>query len=224
MKVSALSLSSSKIQGSVPMARRSAAGGTGTSCCRGIGAGCSPPPPPPPPPLPPPPPPPPPGAPGPVLLKAVAKAVLSRSSTPGGAPPGVGFAAAAGVGAGGGGALMGAAIGPALVVVVVVAAVVDAIVDGCCDRTVAKVLYCPIGVTRGAHGSRSSLCGLPGPSGSITTDVFWRSSCWAGLSSVSVSGSSLLPGFSSAGSTCRSVACTLGRKGPRKGAFVSLVL
>jgi hypothetical protein len=32
----------------------------------------------------------------------------------------------------------------------VVAAVVDAIVDGCCDRTVVKVLYCPVGVTRGA--------------------------------------------------------------------------
>jgi hypothetical protein len=203
------------------MARRSAAGGMGMSCCGGIGAGCPPlpPPPPPPPPLPPPP-----GAPGPVLLKAVAKAVLSRSSTPGGAPPGAGFAVAAGAGAGGGGALTGAAAGPALVVVVVVAAVVDAIVDGCCDRTVVKVLYCPVGVTRGAHGSRSSLCGLPGPSGSITTDVFRRSFCWTGSSSVSVSGSSSLPGFSSVRSTCRSVAYTSGRKGSRKGAFMSLVL
>jgi hypothetical protein len=197
------------------MARRSVAGGTGTSCCGGIGAGC--------PPLPPPPPPPP-GAPGPVLLKVVAKAVLSRSSTPGGAPPGAGFAVVAGAGAGGGGALMGVAAEPALVVVVVVAAVVDAIVNGCCNRTVVKVLYCPIGVTRGAHSSRSSLCGLPGPSGLITTDVFRRSSCWAGSSSVLVSGSSSLPGFSLVGSTCRSVACTSGRKGPRKGAFVSLVL
>jgi hypothetical protein len=110
------------------------------------------------------------------------------------------------------------------VVVVVVAAVVDAIVDGCCDRTVVKVLYCPVGVMRGAHSSRSSLCGLPGPSGLITTDVFWRLSCWASLSSVSVSGSSLLPVFSSVRSTCRLVACTSGQKGPRKGAFVSLVL
>jgi hypothetical protein len=197
------------------MACRSAAGGTGTSCCRGIGAGC-------PPPLPPPPPPP--GAPGPVLLKAVAKAVLSQSSTPSGAPLGAGFAAVARAGAGGGGALTGAAAGPALVVVVVVAAVVDAIVDGCCDRTVVKVLYCPVGVTRGAQGSQSSLCGLPGPSGSITTDVLRRSSCWAGLSSISVSRLSSLPVFSSTGSTCRSVACTSSRKGPRKGAFVSLVL
>ena len=125
---------------------------------------------------------------------------------------------------GGGGALRGAAGGPVLVVVVVVAAVVDAIVDGCCDRTVVKVLYCSVGVTRGAQGSRSSLCGLPGPSGSITTDVLWRSSYWAGSSSVSVSRSSSLPVFSSTGSTCRLVACTLGRKGPRKGAFMSLVL
>ena len=195
------------------MAHRSAAGGTGTSCYGGIGAGC--------PPQPPPPPPPPPG---PVLLKVVAKAVLSQSSTPGGAPPGAGFAAAAGAGAGGGGVLTGAAGGPILVVVVVVAAVVDAIVDGCCNRTVVKVLYCPVGVTRGAQGSRSSLCGLPGPSGSITTDVLRRSSCWVGSSSVSVSGSSSLPVFSSTGSTCRSVACTSGRKGPKKGAFVSLVL
>ena len=150
---------------------------------------------------------------------------LSRdNTTPGGASLGAGFAAAAGVGAGGGGALMGAAGGPALVVVVVVVAVVDAIVDGCCDRTVVKVLYCPIGVMRGAHGSRSSLCGLPGPSGSITTDVLRRLSCWTGLSSVSDSGSSSLPVFSSTGSTCKSVACTSVRKGPRKGAFVSLVL
>jgi hypothetical protein len=119
---------------------------------------------------------------------------------------------------------MGAAGGPALVVVVVVAAVVDTIVDGCCDRTVVKVLYCPVGVTRGAHSSRSSLCGLPRPSGSITTDALWRSSCWAGSSSVSVSRSSSLPVFSSTGSTSRSVVCTSGRKGPRKGAFVSLVL
>jgi len=206
------------------MARRSVAGGMGTSCCRGTGAGCPPLPPPPPPPPPLPPPPPPPGAPGPVLLKAVAKAVLSQSSTPGGAPLGAGFAAAAGAGAGGGGALTGVAAGPALVVVVMVVAVVDAIVDGCCDRTVVKVLYCPVGVMRGAQGSRSSLCGLPGPSGSITTDVLRRSSYWAGSSSVSVSRSSSLPVFSSTRSTCRSVACTSGRKGPRKGAFVSLVL
>jgi hypothetical protein len=224
MNASALSLSPSKIRGSVPIACKSAAGGTGTSCCGRIGAGCPPPPPPPPPPLPPPLPPPPPPPPSPVLLKVVAKAVLSQLSTPGGAPPGVGFVEVARAGARGGGALMGAARGPALVVVVVVAAVVDTIVDGCCDRTVAKVLYCPVGVTRGAHSSRSSLCGLPGPSGSITTDVLQRSSCWAGLSSVSVSGSSSLPAFSSIGSTSRSVACTLGRKGPRKGAFMSLVL
>ena len=105
---------------------------------------------------------------------------------------------------------MGVAAGPALVVVVVVAAVVEAIVDGCCDRTVAKVLYCPVGVTRGAHGSRSSLCGLPGPSGSIMTNVYWRSSCWAGLSSVLLSGSSSFPVGSSVRSTCRLVACTLG--------------
>jgi len=136
----------------------------------------------------------------------------------------VGFAVAAGEGAGEGGVLMGAAAGPALVVVVVVAAVVDAIVDGCCDRTVVKVLYCPVGVIRGAYGSRSSLCGLPGPSGSIMTDVFWRLSCWASSSSVLVSGSSLLPAFSLVGSTCRSVVYTLGQKGPRKGAFMSLVL
>jgi len=153
MNVLALSLSPSKIRGSVPMARRSVARGTGMSCCGWIGAGCPPPlPPPPPPPLPLPPPPPP-GAPGPVLLKAVAKAVLSRLSTPGGTPLGVGFAAVAGVGAGGGGALMGVAVGPALVVVVAVAVVVEAIVDSCCNRTVAKVLYCPVGVMRGAHSS-----------------------------------------------------------------------
>ena len=75
---------------------------------------------------------------------------LSRdNTTPGGAPLGAGFAAAAGAGAGGGGVLTGAAGGPVLVVVVVVAAVVDAIVNDCCDRTVVKVLYCPVGVTRG---------------------------------------------------------------------------
>jgi hypothetical protein len=114
----------------------------------------------------------------------------------------------AGAGAGGGGALTEAAVGPTLVVVVVVAAVVEPIVDGCCDRAVAKVLYCPVGVTRGAHGSRSSLCGLPGPSGSITTDAFQVLSCWAGLSSVSLSGSSSFLVGSSAGSTCKSVVCT----------------
>jgi hypothetical protein len=119
---------------------------------------------------------------------------------------------------------VGAAGGPALVVVVVVAAVVDAIINSCCDRTVVKVLYCPVGVTRGAHSSRSSLCGLPGPSGSITTDVLRRSSCWAGSSSVLVSRLSSLPAFSSTRSTSRSVACTSGWKGPRKGAFVSLFL
>jgi len=197
------------------MACRSAAGGTGMSFCGGIGAGC----PPPPPPLPPPP-----GAPGPVLLKVVARAVLSQLSTPGGAPPGAGFAGAAGAGAGGGGALTGAVAGPVLVAVVVVAAVVEAIVDGCCDRTVVKVLYCPVGVMRGAQGSRSSLCGLPGPSGSIMTDVFRRSSCWVSSSSVSLSGSSSFPVGSSVGSTYKSVVCTLGRKAPKKGAFVSLVL
>jgi hypothetical protein len=216
MNASALSLSLSKIRGSIPMAHRSVARGMGTSCCGGIEAGC--------PPLPPPPPPPLPGAPGPVLLKAVAKAVLSRSLTPGGAPPGAEFAAVAEAGAGGGGALTGVAAGPALVVVVVVAAVVEAIVDGCCDRTVAKVLYCPVGVTRGAHSSQSSLCGLPGPSGSIMTDVFRRSFCWVGSSSVLLSRLSSFPVGSSVRSTCRSVACTSGRKGPRKGMFVSLVL
>jgi hypothetical protein len=213
--VSALSLSPSKIQGSVPIARRLAAGGKGTSCYGGIGAGC--------PPLPPPLPPPS-GAPSPILLKAVARAVLSQLLTPGGAPLGVRFAGVAGSGAGGGGALTGVVAGPVLVAVVVVAAVVEAIVNGCCDRTVVKVLYCPVGVMRGAQGSRSSLCGLPGPSGSIMTDVFWRSSCWVSSSSVLLSGSSSFPVGSSVGSTCRSVVCTLGRKAPKKGAFMSLVL
>ena len=87
IKASALSLSPSKIWGSVPMTCISAASRMGTSCYGGIGAGC--PPPPPPPPLPPPsspplpPLPPPGGAPGPVLRRAVAKAFLRQSSTPG---------------------------------------------------------------------------------------------------------------------------------------------
>jgi hypothetical protein len=46
---------------------------------------------------------------------------------------------------------MGAAAGPVLVVVVVAVVVVEAIIDGCCDRTVVKVLYCPVGVIRGDH-------------------------------------------------------------------------
>jgi hypothetical protein len=49
-------------------------------------------------------------------------------------------------------------------------------------------------------------------------------SCWTGSSSVSVSGSSSLPVFSSTGFSYKSVACTSVQKGLRKGAFVSLVL
>ncbi len=86
IKASTLSLSPSKMWGSIPITHISAASRTGMSCCRGIGAGCPPPlplpPPPPPPPLPPPPPPlPPGGALGSVLHRAVAKAFLRWSST-----------------------------------------------------------------------------------------------------------------------------------------------
>jgi len=64
-----------------------------------------------------------------------------------------------------------AAAGVERVEVVVTAAVVEPMFVCCFVLVGAKVLYCLVGVTRGAHGSQLSLYGLPGPVGSIMTDV-----------------------------------------------------
>ena len=93
----------------------------------------------------------------------------------------------------------------------------------CCFVLVrVEVLYCLVGVTRGAQGSRISLCGLPGPVGLIATDVWWRPLPVLGsLSSVSSSTwSSVDPLI---GSTSVSVACTSLQNGPRKARFVCLL-
>ncbi len=226
IKVSTLSLSPLKMWGSIPTTHISAASGTGTSCCRGIGAGCPllPPPsslpPPPPPSLPSPPPG---GAPGPVLHRAAARAFLRWSSTPGWPPPlgAVAGAAGAAVGAAAAGAEVEAAMaGVVWVEVVAMVAVVEPMFFCCGIRTATKVLYCLVGVIRGTQGSWSSLYGLPRPSGSITTDVFQRLLCGSGLSSSSSSGSSLLLANSSARGVSMSVACTSPQKGPRKGLLV----
>ncbi len=61
--------------------------------------------------------------------------------------------------------------GLAQVEVVVMAAVVEPMLVGCFMLIRGVVMCCLIGVMSGAQGSRSSLYGLPGPVGSITTDV-----------------------------------------------------
>ena len=61
--------------------------------------------------------------------------------------------------------------GPVQVEVVVTAAVVKPMLIGCFMLIRGVVMCCLIGVMSGAQGSRSSLYGLPGPVGSITTDV-----------------------------------------------------
>ncbi len=88
-------------------------------------------------------------------------------------------------------------------VVVVTAAVVEPMLIGCFVIVEVEVLYCLIGVTRGAQGSRFSLCGLPGPVGSITTDE-WQSA-GSGSSPSSVSGSSYSSADPSLGVTLVSV-------------------
>ena len=61
--------------------------------------------------------------------------------------------------------------GLAQVEVVVTAVVVEPMFVCCFMLVRVGVLYCLVGVTRGTQGSQLSLCGLPGPVGSITTDV-----------------------------------------------------
>ncbi len=97
--------------------------------------------------------------------------------------------------------------------VVATAAVVEPIFICCVVIVGAKVLYCLVGVMRGAQGSRPSLCGLPGPVGSITADVWQRAG--SGLSSSSVSDCSCSSADSSLGVTSTSVVCTSLRKGPK---------
>jgi hypothetical protein len=74
-------------------------------------------------------------------------------------------------------------------VVVVVATAVDAMLISCCIGKGVTVLCCLIGVMRGAQGSCSSQCVLPGPVGLITTDAFRRLISSLGVSSSSSSGS-----------------------------------
>jgi hypothetical protein len=74
-------------------------------------------------------------------------------------------------------------------VVVVVATAVDAMLIGCCVEKGVAVLYCLVGVMRGAQGSRSSRCMLSKPIGSITTDAFQRLISSLGVSSLLSSGS-----------------------------------
>ena len=116
---------------------------------------------------------------------------LRCSSTPRGGGAGAAARAAAGA---------AAVAGGALVVVVVVVTAVDAMLVGCCIGKGVAVLCCLIGVMRGAQGSCSSWCVLPGPVGSITTDAFRRSVSSLGVLSSLSSGS---PGMlvSSAGSS-----------------------
>jgi hypothetical protein len=132
---------------------------------------------------------------------------LRHSSTPRGGATGAAAGAAARAAAGAAArAAAGAAAGAAaagrgaLAVVVVVATAVEAMPVGCCIGIKAEVLCCLVGVMRGAQGSRSSRCVLPGPVGSITTNAFWRSVSSLGSLSSSSSGS---PGMlvSSAGSS-----------------------
>ncbi len=111
-------------------------------------------------------------------------------------------------------------MGVVQVEVVVTVVVVEPMFTCCGIRIAAKVLYCLVGVTRGAQGSQSSLYGLPRPSGLITTDAFWRLSCGSGSSLSSSSDSSESSADSSAGGALTSIACTLLQKGPRKGLLV----
>ncbi len=80
--------------------------------------------------------------------------------------------AAAGVaGAAGAAGAVAAMEGPVRVEVVATAAVVEPMFICCFVLVRVMVLYCLIGVTRGTQGSQLSLCGLPGPVGSIVTNV-----------------------------------------------------
>ena len=134
---------------------------------------------------------------------------------------GAGVAAAV-AGAAGVAEVAAAGVGLVQVEVVVTAAVVEPMLVSCCVKVVVKVLYCLIGVTRGAQGSQSSLYGLPGPVGLITTDVFQRLLWVCSLLSSSGSESFLLSADSSASAVSISVACTSLQNGPRKGLLVLL--
>ena len=55
--------------------------------------------------------------------------------------------------------------------VVVTTVVVEPMLVCCFMLVKVGVLYCLVGMMRGAQGSQLSLCGLPGPVGLIMTDV-----------------------------------------------------
>ena len=162
MKASASCLSPSKIVGPIRRCLRSAATGTGTSWAGGPAGG---------PPLgaPGPPPPGPPGPPGPPLGGICRRAVLRVALI---------LSLSACVIAGGAGgapvAVAGAVVVDIVGLVVVVVTVIVPIDDGC-DWRIVLVLHpagivgadCWVGVMRGAQGSLSVWCVLPGLLGSI---------------------------------------------------------
>ena len=104
--------------------------------------------------------------------------------------------------------------------VVVTAVVVDPIFVCCCVKIEVGALCCPVGITRGAQGSRPSLYGLPGLVGLIVTDVWRRAD--SGSSSSSVSFGSGSSAGSSLGVTLMSDAWTSLQKGSRNPWLVCL--